>query len=555
MSKSKAICILGMHRSGTSVIARSINLLGAYIGQKQDMLSHREDNPEGFWEHAGIVAIHEKILKALSSSWDTTIPLPEKWWLFNEIIPFKEELVELVRKNFLEQRIWMWKDPRTSILLPIWDLVFRELDIDVSYVIVVRNPLDVAASLQKRDNFSKEKAIGVWSLYTLSSLFYTRNEKRIVVHYDYFLEDWKKNLENISRSLDLQFPFDSTDLEKNINAFINPNLRHSKTDITSLYKNEELPNILVDIYELCIQAVNFNLNLDTFEFKDKVDKLFSDYCHFIKMVSQSNYNVEFQVFWPSDDEDDVYTEVNSKYVGIEADGETHVYDILLPQGINGSIRIDPANIPSYVEIKSIILLSGDSNILAYWNNQNEFKGLLVGTGVYLINSSESFKILCHSNDPQVYLDVNHIDTELNNLKLRVEISVDVNIPNFIGNLVKYYSLAEKFNLELDDQLRVSEETVEVKNGELYQQEIKLNKLNRDLMDIRKTLSNLEQELMKSKEQVLQQTLELESKMNNIVELNKQIDICKQEIHKFVTSKSWRITAPLRRVMNFLNKRK
>jgi len=30
--KSRAICILGMHRSGTSAITRAVNLLGAYLG-------------------------------------------------------------------------------------------------------------------------------------------------------------------------------------------------------------------------------------------------------------------------------------------------------------------------------------------------------------------------------------------------------------------------------------------------------------------------------------------------------------------------------------------
>lgn len=33
MSKQKVVCILGMHRSGTSMIARVINLMGIYLGK------------------------------------------------------------------------------------------------------------------------------------------------------------------------------------------------------------------------------------------------------------------------------------------------------------------------------------------------------------------------------------------------------------------------------------------------------------------------------------------------------------------------------------------
>lgn len=44
--KSKAICIIGMHRSGTSAITHAVNLLGAHLGEKADMMPPSPDNPE-----------------------------------------------------------------------------------------------------------------------------------------------------------------------------------------------------------------------------------------------------------------------------------------------------------------------------------------------------------------------------------------------------------------------------------------------------------------------------------------------------------------------------
>ncbi len=48
--KPRAICILGMHRSGTSTVTRAVNLLGAYLGQNADLMPPTLDNPEGYWK-------------------------------------------------------------------------------------------------------------------------------------------------------------------------------------------------------------------------------------------------------------------------------------------------------------------------------------------------------------------------------------------------------------------------------------------------------------------------------------------------------------------------
>ena len=78
--RKKAICILGMHRSGTSAFARAINLLGAYIGRSDQLMPSQEDNPNGFWEHMAFYSFHERLLGFLSRSWDCVLPMPDEWW-------------------------------------------------------------------------------------------------------------------------------------------------------------------------------------------------------------------------------------------------------------------------------------------------------------------------------------------------------------------------------------------------------------------------------------------------------------------------------------------
>ena len=183
-SKQHAICVLGMHRSGTSAITRALNLLGAYIGPTEKLLPPQEDNPEGFWEHEAIVDFHLRLLRTLDRSWYSTMPLPERWWERPEIEPYRHELIALLEQEFAAQRLWMWKDPRTSLVLPLWNDVLRQLDVDVHYVICLRNPLDVAASLQRRDGFSQKKSLALWQLYNVSAFYWTQHVTRWVVSYD-----------------------------------------------------------------------------------------------------------------------------------------------------------------------------------------------------------------------------------------------------------------------------------------------------------------------------------------------------------------------------------
>ena len=78
-SKSKAICVLGMHRSGTSVTAHVVHLLGGWLGEDEDLIAAEPANLTGYWERGDINSLHERMLRALHRAWDTSFPLPQDW--------------------------------------------------------------------------------------------------------------------------------------------------------------------------------------------------------------------------------------------------------------------------------------------------------------------------------------------------------------------------------------------------------------------------------------------------------------------------------------------
>jgi hypothetical protein len=67
---TRAVLILGMHRSGTSAFARSMQALGVYLGT--NFLDTKPDNPTGYWEDRNICALNERLLGVFGLEWQTS---------------------------------------------------------------------------------------------------------------------------------------------------------------------------------------------------------------------------------------------------------------------------------------------------------------------------------------------------------------------------------------------------------------------------------------------------------------------------------------------------
>jgi Uncharacterized protein conserved in bacteria len=65
-----AICIAGAHRSGTSMLTRLLHACGLYLGPQNQLMPPQADNPDGFWEHLGFVALNDELLSELGGAWD-----------------------------------------------------------------------------------------------------------------------------------------------------------------------------------------------------------------------------------------------------------------------------------------------------------------------------------------------------------------------------------------------------------------------------------------------------------------------------------------------------
>ena len=64
------VFILGMHRSGTSALARVLNLMGLYFGDEEASTGRSAENEKGFWERRDVRMINDSILFTSACDWD-----------------------------------------------------------------------------------------------------------------------------------------------------------------------------------------------------------------------------------------------------------------------------------------------------------------------------------------------------------------------------------------------------------------------------------------------------------------------------------------------------
>jgi hypothetical protein len=176
-----------MHRSGTSAITRTLSLFGAALPTNLLAPSPTE-NPTGFWESADIVAIHDRFLSAINSHWDDLLPLPDAAFATLAARTCHDELVSLLHRDLEDAPIFVIKDPRLCRLLPLWTKVLASFSARPIAVLSLRDPLSVALSLGRRNEFSLERSLALWLVHSLLAERETRGWQRAFVRYDDLIE-------------------------------------------------------------------------------------------------------------------------------------------------------------------------------------------------------------------------------------------------------------------------------------------------------------------------------------------------------------------------------
>lgn len=230
MSENNPACeiiVTGSHRSGTSAITTFLANLGIDVGSPDMLLDAAKDNENGFFERLDVMAINDDMLTQAHSTWDypdiRALQLLESKELDLRIAENVIEVLASFRKN---ERTFLLKDPRFCLTLPFWLNSLRRPLV----IICLRNPLEIARSLQKREGFSIYKSLAVWESYILNLSQITPLVDCIYVDFNQLLNDPKKFARQLRDELVQHGVQGLSNADEAINTSFRTGLKHEEAN-------------------------------------------------------------------------------------------------------------------------------------------------------------------------------------------------------------------------------------------------------------------------------------------------------------------------------------
>lgn len=202
------ICILGMHRSGTSSLAGCLQESGLELGEVVEWAPH---NLKGNRENLAIRGLNDDVLTYSKGAWDRP-PQDLRWT--REHRRRRHEIIE----SYASVPMWGFKDPRTVLTLDFW----REAIPDMRFVATYRHPADVASSLASREGLQPKRALHLWRVYNERILILRRQGQFPIVSFDLPSERYRIAVRRVIADLGLHIGPDGP-------GFFETELRHHRT--------------------------------------------------------------------------------------------------------------------------------------------------------------------------------------------------------------------------------------------------------------------------------------------------------------------------------------
>jgi hypothetical protein len=196
---SQLIFVLGMHRSGTSALSGMLCQSG--FDPPQDLMPATANNPRGYWESLGIFSLNNEFLKQYNASWDTCSRLPRGWESLERTEIWRERMLQHLQIVFAGSERPVIKDPRFSILLRGLSPWLESGSLKPSMLLISRDPLEVARSLEKAEGIPYQIGIQLWLQHIFAAERSSRGFPRLHVTYEELLQNPQQCLQNCRRLL------------------------------------------------------------------------------------------------------------------------------------------------------------------------------------------------------------------------------------------------------------------------------------------------------------------------------------------------------------------
>ena len=486
------VVVLGMHRSGTSALTKGLELFGVDLGQ--NLMKANAFNPKGYFEDFQLVQINENILRKSGLFWSTLQFLEPTDLSYPRL-----EKEQKAAREFLERKLAQGgpiglKDPRICRTLPLWQKIFVEMGVRVGYVIALRNPYEIAASLQKRDNLPIDYGLTLWCSYITDALRYTEGKSRLFVGFHQLLENSERELTRISEFLETTWnPHAESTLEYQ-KKFLDSDIRHHQ-----MKKGHSLRTPASQALALALDAVCQKSDKKELENVGHTGKE-----ALLEMIRVSNLiKKNNQISLPSCNSVELfYSKDQGKFSEKRKlinhfdrmSGSKEVINVSLSDevGLAPYWRVDPGCQPGMIHLLGMKFLNSKGHVV--WDLQDDREQVVVsGTATALPHPAVGVELVSTGNDPQVILPKlpsQFLPVALLQIELEVEPPAEA-----IDAIAKFYAEKEGHQravmTQTEGRVKLLEESLEAKK-----QEAEANSFAREAVE--KSLGELKSELAKQR---------------------------------------------------------
>ena len=221
------VLVLGMHRSGTSALARGLRCLGVALGDA--LLGAHPCNPRGFFEDVDFWACNKALLSAVGLLWHDAVPIDPAALLHLAQGESGSQALALLRDKLAPHACLGLKDPRLSRLLPFWRPLWHVGGLRPHCLLSLRHPASVAHSLARRDGMEASHACALWLWHLLDAIEGSCGLPCLVVDYNTLLADPKRQIRRAGGFLGRSV--DTAALEEFCSDFLDDSLCHHRAGI------------------------------------------------------------------------------------------------------------------------------------------------------------------------------------------------------------------------------------------------------------------------------------------------------------------------------------
>lgn len=219
-----AILVLGMSRSGTSLCARVLNILGAYL--PRDLIGPAPSNPTGHWEPKHLVALNDRIFREFDRSWDDPRPMPAGWQESGIARNAIGQIVERIALDYSGEQLLLIKDPRICRLAPLYFAALERLGIRPLVVLCTRHPDEICRSLASRNGMAAAHSELLWLRHLTEAEAASRPYRRAWMSFAGLLGNWQQETDVAAQALGLAWPNQAEWIWPEMERAVQSALRH-----------------------------------------------------------------------------------------------------------------------------------------------------------------------------------------------------------------------------------------------------------------------------------------------------------------------------------------